>query len=150
MIFQLAAIPLPCADIIEHLIIFNKKGIFSNLKIPFPLCLPFDSAPGGFIGLNLHYLPPLQRAVLLGNLLDYTDKQLTEKSKIDVSWSLLKNFTKFPQAKPSIKRYLNNHVQSRFLKVEPQHWKAAIFLPTHNFVGANTRTVYQNSNKAMQ
>ena len=44
----------------------------------------------------------------------------------------------------------DKHVQSRFLKVEPQHWKAAIFLPTHNFVGANTRTVYQNSNKAMQ
>ena len=116
----------------------------------FPLCLPFDNVKGGFMGLNLHYLGPMQRAVLLGNLLDYTDKEITAKSKIEVSWSILKNFTKFPQVKPSVKRYIASNVNSRFLKIDPEHWKSAIFLPTQNFVGASSRTVYTESNRAMR
>ena len=116
----------------------------------FPLCLPFDDVSGGFLGLNLHYLPPLQRAKLLGTLLDYTDKELTEDSKMQVSWSILKNFGKFPQVKPSIKRYITANVNSRFIEIDPQHWKASIFLPTQRFVGASDRTVYTDSNRAMQ
>ena len=111
----------------------------------FPLCLPFEKVTGGFIGLNLHYLGPMQRAKLLGELI-----QFTEKDRMDISWSLLKNFTRFPQVKPSIKRYLTSNVNSRFLEVTPDHWKASIFLPTQNFVGASDRTVYTDSNQAMQ
>ena len=38
-------------------------------KLPYwdmyPLVFPFERAPGGFYGLNLHYIPPRERAVLL-------------------------------------------------------------------------------------
>lgn len=111
----------------------------------FPLCLPFDDIPGGFVGLNLHYLPPLFRAKLLGELLNYTDKQLTDKSKIEVKWSMLKSFSKFPGVQPTIKKYLYSQVNSRFLKVDPEHWKASIFLPTQNFQGASNQQVWRES-----
>tara|TARA_Y100000389_G_C17442032_1_gene509205 strand:+ start:492 stop:1067 length:576 start_codon:yes stop_codon:yes gene_type:complete len=111
----------------------------------FPLCLPFDDMTGGFVGLNLHYLPPLLRAKLLGELLNYTDKELSDKSKIEVSWSTLKSFSKFPGVQPTVKKYLYSQVNSRFLKIHPEHWKASIFLPTQNFVGASTQKVYRDS-----
>jgi hypothetical protein len=111
----------------------------------FPLCLPFDDISGGFVGINLHYLPYMQRAKLLGELLSYTDNELNDDSKLKIKWSLLKNFGKFPQVQPSVKRYLNAHVKSRLFKINPQHWKSAIFLPTHNFVGASIQKVYTDS-----
>ena len=111
----------------------------------FPLCLPFDDISGGFVGINMHYLPYLQRAKLLGELLNYTDKNISEKSKIEVSWSVLKNFGKFPQVKQSVKKYLYSQVNSRFFKINPEHWKAAIFLPTQNFEGASQQKVYSDS-----
>jgi len=111
----------------------------------FPLCLPFDDISGGFVGINFHYLPYLRRAQLLGNLMDFTDRALTEKSKIEISWSLLKNFGRFPEVKPSVKKYLYSQVQSRFVKIEPEHWKASIFLPTHDFAKATQDKVYRDS-----
>jgi hypothetical protein len=111
----------------------------------FPLCLPFDDIPGGFVGINFHYLPYLMRAELLGNLLRFTDKTLTEKSKIDVSWGLLKNFGRFPQVKPSVKKYLYSQVKTRFVKIEPEHWRASIFLPTQDFAKQSQQKVYRDS-----
>lgn len=111
----------------------------------FPLCLPFDDISGGFVGLNLHYLPPLLRAKLLGELLNYTDKELTDKSKIEVSWSMLKSFSKFPGVQPTVKKYLYSQVNSRFLKIHPEHWKSSIFLPTQNFIGASNQKVWRDS-----
>jgi len=111
----------------------------------FPLCLPFDDIPGGFVGINFHYLRYLMRAELLGNLLRFTDKTITEKSKIDVSWGLLKNFGRFPQVKPSVKKYLYSQVKTRFVKIEPEHWRASIFLPTQDFAKQSQQKVYRDS-----
>ena len=111
----------------------------------FPLCLPFDDISGGFVGINFHYLPYMMRAQLLGNLLNFTDKALTEKSKIEVSWSILKNAGRFPQVKPSVKKYLYSQVQSRFVKINPEHWRASIFLPTHDFAKSGQQQVYRDS-----
>ena len=41
----------------------------------FPLVLPFNVIKGGFLGLNLHYLPPLLRMKLLDELLLHYQKQ---------------------------------------------------------------------------
>jgi len=111
----------------------------------FPLCLPFDNMTGGFVGINFHYLPYGMRAQLLGTLLNFTDKELTEKSKIEVSWSILKNFGRFPGVKPSVKRYLFSQVKSRFVKIDPNHWRASIFLPTHEFEKKSIQQVHRES-----
>ena len=112
----------------------------------FPLVLPFGPAPGGFYGINLHYLPYEVRAQVLGELLDYkTSKTLTPSTKIRMSYDLLKRIQHAAEVRPCIKHYLKPHVRSRFMKVNPEDWKAAIFLPVEGFVGATKEAVFRDS-----
>jgi len=112
----------------------------------FPLCLPIEPSPGGFVGMNLHYLPFGLRAQLLGKLLETSnDKTLTADSKMRYNWDMLKSASRFPEVKVCTKRYLSSQMQSRFLKVNPQDWKAAIFLPVDNFQKASAAKVHRDS-----
>tara|TARA_R110002074_G_scaffold123683_1_gene259453 strand:- start:72326 stop:72898 length:573 start_codon:yes stop_codon:yes gene_type:complete len=112
----------------------------------FPLCLPIEPAPGGFYGMNLHYLPHGLRAQLLGKLLETADNSaLSSDTKMAYNWDMLKNASRFAEVKPCVKRYLTVQMQSRFLKINPQDWKAAIFLPVENFKGASKAQVYTDS-----
>ena len=47
---------------------FAKKLPYWDM---YPLVFPFEKAKGGFYGLNLHYIPPRDRAVLMDELNDY-------------------------------------------------------------------------------
>jgi hypothetical protein len=111
----------------------------------FPLVLPFSPAPGGFYGMNLHYLPYMLRAKVLGELLNYTDKNLTATSKIKMSYNFLMGLSVANEIKPCIKRYLTSHVKSRFMEINPTDWKATIFLPVESFVGATKEQVFRHS-----
>jgi len=116
----------------------------------FPLCLPIEPAKGGFYGLNLHYLPYMLRAKLLGKLLDtVTDLTLSDTSKMKYNWNMLKNVTRFPEVQPCVKRYLTTQMQSRMLKINPQDWKASIFLPVEDFQNASKQKVYTDSRKLL-
>jgi hypothetical protein len=61
------------------------------------------------------------------------------------NWDMLKNASRFPEVKPCVKRYLTTQMQSRFLKINPQDWKAAIFLPVEDFNKASRQKVYRDS-----
>ena len=97
----------------------------------FPLVLLMSSAPGGFYGLNLHYLPPALRATVLDSVLG-GGGTVPEK-----------------YIKPMIKRYLFSHVRSRFARVEEAEYEIAAFLPTADFQKANKSRVYADSRKKM-
>lgn len=112
----------------------------------FPLVLPFAPAKGGFYGINVHYLPYMLRAKVLGELLKYTDsKVLSPTSKMRMSYQLLNSLQTAPEVKPCIKHYLTTHVKSQFMKINPTDWKAAIFLPVEAFVGATKETVFRDT-----
>lgn len=112
----------------------------------FPLVMPFRIVPGGFYGLNLHYLPPLLRMRLLGKLLNLTnEKQLSETTRIRMNWDILKSIARFPEVRPCVKRYLTPYVRSRFLRVNPEDWKATIMLPIETFIGQDKSEVYEDS-----
>ena len=110
----------------------------------FPLVVIAEPLPTGFSGINLHYLSPMVRARLLGKLMDQSESELTERSKMISDWSFIRNFQKYPEVRGSIKKYLNSQT-GRMYKVDPVHWKSAIFLDTAQFVGASPGHVYRQT-----
>lgn len=114
----------------------------------FPLIIMVDSAPKGFYGMNLHYLPPTLRAKFLDQLLDITNnKSFDETTRFKLSYELLKGSQKFKYFKPCFKHYLTSQVRSKFAYVAPPEWEIATFLPTANFAKANKNAVYRDSRR---
>lgn len=112
----------------------------------FPLVILVDKAPGGFYGLNLHYLPPLLRAKFLDGLMDIVDdKKITDRSKFQVSYEYLKRASKMKYFKPCFKHYLTDHVRSRFGVIPGPEWEIATFLPSADFQKAGKNKVYKDS-----
>ena len=114
----------------------------------FPLVIPIERYSDGFLGLNLHYIHPRQRIILLDKLSETaTNKRFDEKTKLRVNYDYLKSASTAFEAMPCIKRYLFTQIQSRFLEISADEWDIAALLPTNTFVGASTSKVYADSNK---
>ena len=117
----------------------------------FPLTIMVDEAPGGFYGINLHYLPYDIRALFLDKLLDLgprknpkPDSRLTK-----MRYDLLKGSAKFKEFKPCFKHYLGKHVKSQFVRVPITEWEIAIFLPVEQFRKAGKEKVWSESKAAI-
>ena len=58
----------------------------------FPLIIPIQKYPDGFLGLNLHYLPPTLRAKLLDSLYEtINNASLDENKRMMINYTILKN-----------------------------------------------------------
>lgn len=116
----------------------------------FPLILMVGPAPGGFYGLNLHYLHPTMRAKLMDELLDITNnKRYDQSTKFKLSYQVLSSANKFAAFKPCFKHYLTKHVQSSFALVEAPEWEIAMFLPTEQFRKKSARSVWAESKRSI-
>ena len=112
----------------------------------FPLVFPYRKVPGGFMGINLHYLPLIYRAKLMDALYDVANNdKFDETTKLKMNYSILNSSSKFKYFAPCVKHYLFNHVQSKFLRIEPKFWDAALMLPTEKFRKADIDTVWNDS-----
>jgi hypothetical protein len=114
----------------------------------FPLVIPIERYSDGFLGLNLHYIHPKQRLILLDKLSDtLTNDKYDETSRLRLSYPYLSSASKIFEATPCIKRYLFSHIESRFLEITANEWDIAAMLPMESFVGAKTSRVYSDSRK---
>ena len=114
----------------------------------FPLVFPFRRVPDGFYGINMHYLPPLLRAKLMDALYDTVNNDnMDETTRLRINYRILQSAAKFRFFEPCVKHYLNNHVKSRFLQVDPTQWDVALFLPLERFAKASKLKVYADSKK---
>ena len=100
----------------------------------FPLVLPIERYRDGFLGINFHYLPYALRARLLSRL------------DPNANYSALKNVK---LVKPTLKRYLNSNVRSRFRKLEEEDFMTAIMLPVQRFRKSSASKVWSDSRKAV-
>lgn len=117
----------------------------------FPLIFPFKKIKDGFLGINLHYLPLKERAILMDALYDLSSNaNYDESTKLRLSYDLLSNASKYKNFKPCIKHYLTDQVRSRFLYVYPSEWDIALFLPTERFQGASKQKVWAESKKTIR
>ncbi len=114
----------------------------------FPLAIIIGPAEKGFLGLNLHYLPPTLRAKFLDGLLDISSNNKYDQStKFNITYKMLKRAAKFKYFKPCVKHYLNSNVRSRFATVPAPEWEIATFLPTADWQKAGAGTVYSASRR---
>jgi len=112
----------------------------------FPLVIPIEQYRDGFLGLNLHYIHPKQRILLLDTLSEFANNSKYDAStKLRLSYDLLKRAGTAYQATPCIKRYLFAHVQSRFVEITADEWDIAALLPLENFQKAPASKVYSDS-----
>ena len=114
----------------------------------FPLVIPIEKYNDGFLGLNLHYIHPKHRMVLLDKLSDtLSNDTYDEKTKLKINYRYLAAASRIFEANPCIKRYLFTQIQSRFLEITADEWDIAAMLPLESFVGATTSKVYADSRK---
>jgi hypothetical protein len=117
----------------------------------FPLIFPINTAKGGFMGINMHYLPPILRAKLMDQLYTVlTNENFDQSTRLRASYGILNGASKFREFKPTIKHYLSAHVRSQPAYINPAEWDVALFLPTQKFVGASATQVYADSRKIIR
>lgn len=114
-----------------------------------PLVIPISHYGDGFLGLNLHYLHPKLRIILL-NKLDQFSKGSGEQKRLALSYELLKGASGIKEFKPCIKRYLYSHVKTRFAVIPPSEQELAAFMPLASFEGANKDHVYKISREKIR
>jgi len=116
----------------------------------FPLIFMVEKAKGGFYGLNLHYLPPKQRAIFFDRLTDYsTNKKYDLTTRLRLSYNLLKGASKLCMYGPCFKHYLTKHVRSNIVEVPASEWETILFMPTENFKKKNKDQVWAESRKSI-
>jgi hypothetical protein len=114
----------------------------------FPLVIPIENYKDGFLGMNLHYIHPKQRIILLDKLSDTaSNKNYDKNTKLRISYQFLSSASRAFEATPCIKRYLYGHVQSRFLEISAEEWDIAVMLPVESFVKASASKVWSDSRK---
>ena len=118
-------------------------------KLPYwdmyPLVFPFEKAPGGFYGINLHYVRPRDRAILMDQLNEFrTNDKYDKTTKLKLSYGTLR---RFGRAVPCVKRYLGSHVMSQTVRIDADEWEIAIFLPVERFQKESAATVWKDSRR---
>ena len=134
-----------------YMFLYNPK---TKEQLPyydrFPLVFPYKKVPGGFYGLNLHYLPPKFRALLMDSLFQtLSNTRLDESTKLRISYKILDSSSKYRWFKPCVKHYLTNHLQSTLIYVDPSEWNLALFVPSEQFRKDSKANVWQDSIKAV-
>ena len=113
----------------------------------FPLVFPIELYSDGFLGINLHYLPPYFRAKLMDALYTTAEKSGSLIEKLSISYKILANASRFKYFKPCIKRYLTSHMRSMPLEINVKYWDMALMMPTARFKKMSMEDVHIESLK---
>lgn len=101
----------------------------------FPLVIPMEYYSDGFLAMNLHYLDPYTRLLLLDRLQDFVNNdKYDDTTRLNLSYKLLSQSRRYNMVQQCIKRYLFSHIRSSLIYIEPDQWETAIFLPTEKMV----------------
>ncbi len=112
----------------------------------FPLTFMFNISSNFALGMNMHYLPPVERARLMMALWSVVNsKKLDDHSRLLITYKLLNNTSKFVFFKPCIKKYLFSQIRSRIIVINPVHWNQVLMLPLSNFQKSSEFHVWQES-----
>lgn len=114
----------------------------------FPLIFMVEAYADGFLGINLHYLPLPLRAKLMDALYELTNnKRYDDTTKLRLSYKVMQSAAKYKWFSPCLKRYLIDHVRSKFIEITSEKWDACLFMPIARFKKATQEQVWADSKR---
>ena len=109
----------------------------------FPLVLPLERYRGGFMGINMHYLPIPLRTRLLDRLYEFSSNdKFDETTRLTATYNGVKNS---PLVKTTLHRYLYNFVESQFRRLNADELIVAILLQGQRCSKASRRTIWRHT-----
>lgn len=119
-----------------------------------PVIFPLEVKGDTILGLNLHYLQPMLRAKLLDAILDLP-RYKTDRQRAKMSYDIVRAFGASDLVKPTIHKYLMNHVAGSIVEIPRDEWGFVVSLPLANFVSltgndASLTKVYADSRRKMR
>jgi hypothetical protein len=113
----------------------------------FPIIVYLHPQPGGFLGINFHYLSPMMRAKFLNGVISYANDpnwntSNSKKTRLQVSYSQLKKIATLKPYKYCIKRYYTSNIVTKLAFIPPTEWKTVPFFPLEQFKGASRETIW--------
>lgn len=99
-------------------------------------------------GINVHYLSPALRLKLFTDLLKFnTDTGLREKSKLKLSWQILKSFGSHELAAHCVKTYRADHIRSELVEISPKYWEVVLFMQIQKWEKGNNALAWSGTKK---
>lgn len=105
----------------------------------FPVTICLKRYSNGFMGINLHYLAPRYRALLMDGLYEFY-REIEDESYFQIRYPSVKSISKLRWAKPCIKQYQYPYIDSRIVEVRPEHMDMVVMLPSQQFRSQGTTT----------
>lgn len=111
----------------------------------FPMSIPIRIEPDHLLTINPHYLPPELRARFFDALLDTlnTKNIINERSRLILTYDLLKSASKYKYFKPCIKKHLVSNIKSKIVRIPQEDWVKTLFLSVAQWENAGQSTVYK-------
>ena len=115
----------------------------------FPVVVVLEINATHMLGLNFHYLPYRERAILMQRMyVQYLNNEEFDETTFfrNISYDKLSGAsTKLKYFKPCLKRYINNNIVGRMVKIHPAEWDIVLQLPIERFVRARRERVWKDS-----
>lgn len=132
------AIKTPLVNNIGQMFFFLYKAETKNLPYwdMFPVTIIVGVSEEHFTGLNLHYLPPKLRLVVLKSLIDIDGaKNVSPTKKLAGRATLLERIRKDKLFEQCIKKYRRDRQQSALLRIQPNEWITVAYLNLQKWAG---------------
>lgn len=110
-----------------------------------PVVIPIELYNDGWLGVNVHYLPPSMRMRLLDKMLEFKKRAHTPRAYMQVSYEFLKGAIQTKMFEPTIHRYLASHVTSRILRIDDNYWDKVAMLPLARFKKSSASTIWKRA-----
>lgn len=124
----------PDEDFLKGMMYFFRYDAKTKKKLPYfdeyPLILPFAYKDKLMYGLNVHYMPPKIRAVVLDMLWESRAGGNLSATPQQIVKALSEN----KYFKPAIHSYYPDHIVSNVTEIPTSEWENVIFLPLAKFV----------------
>lgn len=94
--------------------------------------------------LNVHYLPPALRLKLFADLIRVkNDSTLRDKTRLKLSWRVIKSMESNHLAKHAFKTYRADHIRSQLAEIPPKGWIITIFLQLARWVKGGKKEAWK-------